>query len=351
MKSQSPDALPLCVNLKEVYSNYEPGNIDTISNKIVEEHNCEETIGYADVDENFERLKNDFLLAYSDDNKINKISNDVLSLELKLMIGKILAIQDKHQKEYISLFKAINRNKYLFDNCEKEYILLNKKINKLHVKKMNNDKIDKKRELYDNNINNFIKKRKMILDQGEYIIWKKITEKAKKSQVFINNKNKMINIFLTICEKKEKKLNKLSFKFYKDIKNKYINNNTNNSMKKLNIFYNIPNLTEKKNIKYTKIKENDAESNIRCLKANHTDMKNNNNYNSKKNKFKRIRKNYTKKVISKDDFTNNNNYETMISDNSSHYNSLTLRKKNDQKHKASSIEKIFPKKKSFNKNQ
>ena len=342
---------PLYINLKSLHSNYR-------YEKNCGEKNLEENIELTNADENFERLKNDFLLLYSNCN-MNKISNDVLFLELQLMIEKILAIQERHQKEYIELFNDIIKNKKLFDNYEKEYILLNKKINKLHIKKMNNDIIDQKRELYHKNINNFIQKRKKIMDKEENIIWQKILEKANESQVITNNKNKMINIFLTICEKKENTLNKLSFKYYKDTKNKYFQNDTKNIIKKTNKLANSLCFSDKNISKYKKqIKENDIEPNLQCLRTNHNEIQNNINININPNKNKRkkiSKKNTTKNIINRECCLNNNNnninFDTMINDNLSHNNNFNTRKNNNHKNKAASIDKIPNKKKGINKSQ
>ena len=343
---------PLYINLKSLHSNYR------YEKNRGEKNNLEENIELTNADENFERLKNDFLLLYSNCN-MNKISNDVLFLEVQLMIEKLLAIQERHQKEYIELFNDIINNKKLFDIYEKEYILLNKKINKLHIKKMNNDIIDQKRELYHKNINNFIQKRKKIIDKEENIIWQKILEKVNKSQVIINNKNKMINIFLTICEKKENTLNKLSFKFYKDTKNKYFQNNTNNIIKKTSKLANSLCFSDKRISKYKKqIKENDIDPNLQCLRTNHNEIQNNINININPNKNKRkkiSKKNTTKNIINRDYYFNNNNnninFDTMLNDNLSHNNNFNSRKNNNHKNKAASIDKIPNKKKGINKSQ
>ena len=215
------------LQLLKTNSDYDSIITETISKNLITNNSLETNIGMINTNENFERLKTDFLLLYSKDN-INKINNDVLFLEIQLMLEKILTMQDKHQKEYMDVFNTININKRLFNYYQNKYILLVKKMNKLRAKKLYNDIRDKKKELYNDDINNFIKIRSKIMNKGEFIIWKKMMEKPNKSHVIYNNKNKMINIFLTLCEKNENILNKLSFKFYKEIKNKHIKNNPTN---------------------------------------------------------------------------------------------------------------------------
>ena len=292
---------------------------------------------------NYERLKTDFFLLYSDEN-LQMLNNETLFFELQLMIEKILLLQKEHQKEYIYLFNSLNSNKNIFSNYQYQYFLLFKQINKLHGKKLYNDAKDKRKMLYNENINNFIDKRKSIINNSEFEIWDKMMENANRVLIKKNNKNKMINIFLNICEKNESHLNKLSLKFYKEIKNK-INKSNNNNIANKNNKYN----TEKKpsNIR-SRIKENELESTSPYLKTNYNGH--NSRMNSKSNKVKFIlsKKNVKRKNSNKNDinFQVKNTVANDASTNNHNY------KKKSYKNKSSSIrDKIYHKKKESNKNQ
>jgi hypothetical protein len=313
--------------------------------------NFEENITLMNTDENFERLKIDFLLLYSNEN-IKKINNDDLFLELQLMIEKILTLQDKHQKEYIGLFNSININKNVSQNYENKYISLIKKINKLSAKKIFIDIKDKRKELYNENKINFINTRSKIMNKGEFIIWRKMMEKSSKSKIGNNNKNKITNIFLTICRKHENILNKLSFKFYKEIKNKQIKKNANNSSKKINKFYSNTFFSERKGLnKNMRISE--TESNMQYLNTNMQNIKKLNS-NSKIKKYSKISKKNTKIDVKDISNSNNNNinFGTMVYESSTNKIYCNTKKINKCKKKSSSIsDKSLHKKKGANKSQ
>ena len=151
------------------------------------------------------------------------------------MVEKLLNLQYIHQKEYNQIFNSINTNKKFVKNYKNLYILLTKKINKLHTKKLEDSLKKTNNKFYNESLSNFSKERRKILQDYEFSIWNKLKKNSKKSFIIENSKNKMINIFLNICSKKEKKLNKLSLKFYNEIKekqNKKMNNKKNEILKK-----------------------------------------------------------------------------------------------------------------------
>ena len=320
-------------------------NNDNIYDNINDNDNDNDNNSFEDgiSNNNYERLKNDFLLLYSDEN-LQMLNNETLFFELQLMIEKILTLQKEHQKEYIYLFNSLNSNKNIFSNYQNQYFLLFKQINKLHGKKLYNDAKDKRKMLYNENINNFIDKRKSIINNSEFEIWDKMMENANRVLIKKNNKNKMINIFLNICKKNESHLNKLSLKFYKEIKNK-INKVNNNNIANKNYKYN----TEKKpsNIR-SRIKGNDLEPTSPYLKTNNNGH--NSRMNSKPNKVKFIlsKKNAKRTNSNKDDI-NFQAKNTVTNDASTNIHN---NKKKSYKNKSSSIrDKIYHKKKDNNKNQ
>ena len=347
------------IQLLKTNSDLEYGLSPSISKNITSnnENNSLDKIITNNNNENFERLKSDFLLLYSKES-LNKINNDVIFLELQLMIEKILAMQNKHQKEYIEISNSININKKIVSYYQNKYISLIKLINKLNTKKIYNDIRNKKKDIFNENINNFIKIRKNIMNKGEFMIWNKMLENSNRSKIKTNTKNKIINIFLNICGKNENSLNKLSLKFYKEIKNiknkKSSSNNINSTTKKKNKFNYNSTFSEKKiiNIK-SKIKDNDTEGNIPVpyMRTNHN-MQNNFKSSSNKNKVKMSKKNSIKLNTNKDDKSNaknnNMNFGTMISDNTS----SNFNKKIKYKNKSSSIgDKKYHKKRGVNKSQ
>ena len=359
MISQELNANSLYADLQllKTNSDYECVITESISKNLItnnENNSFEDNIFFMNGNENFEKLKTDFFLLYSDE-KLNKINNDVLFLEIQLMIEKILNMQVKHQKEYMELFKSININKKFFDNYQNKYILLVKQVNKLNTKKLFNDIRDKRKELYNENINNFINTRSKIMDKGEFLMWEEIMEKANKSKIINNNKKKIINIFLNICEKNEIHLNKLSLKFYKEIKSKQIKKNTNNIMKRTNKFNSSSHFTEKKATnKNMRVKEIETDSNIPHLRTNNNVHQNNNRLNF--NRYKKMpKKNPTKINLNKEDTNNKNNninFGTMINENTSHDNYYNSKKINNYKNKSTSIgDKVFRKKRGVNKSQ
>ena len=340
--------LQLFQNNNDEYDNILTEILPNKFKKNIKKNNLEENLNLTNTSETYEGLKNDFLLLYSNEN-IKKMNNDVLLLELQLMIEKILILQDKHQKEYINLFNSININKNVFNTYQNKYILLFKQMNKLQAKKIFNDIKDKKKELFNDNITNFINTRSKIMNKGEFIIWRKMMEKSNKSKTIDNNKSKITNIFLNICSKNENILNKLSFKFYKEIKNRQTKNINKKSVKNINKFYSNSNFSERKSLKMNiKINETDSipylntnyniEQNPRILKSKSIKKKNN-----------KISKNNTKINIKDINNTNNINFGTVVTESASNKN---VKKFNKCKKQSSSFsDKFVHKKKVANKSQ
>ena len=301
--------------------------------------------------ENYEKLKSDFLLLYSEEN-LNKINNDILFFEIQLMIEKILGLQNEHQKEYMSLFNSIKSNINILRNYQFQYLSIFKQLNSLRLKKLYHDNIDKKKELYNENIIIFIDDRKKIIKKEEFPIWDKMVEHANLISIKKNNKTRITDIFLAICDRNENNLNKLSHKFYKEIKDR------NSSQGNINIGnkkskYKSLNYTVKRT--KSRVKENDdLDNNLQYMKTNQN-FYNNQNLNSKPNKSKYTlkKKKLNKTNLIKDDnnITNNNNvnYGTIMNQKYSHYN---IRKINYYKNKSTSIgDKFVHKKRGINKSQ
>ena len=178
-------------------------------------------------------------------------------------------------------------------------------------------------------------------------------EKANKSKIINNNKKKIINKYLNIYEKNEIHLNKLSLKFYKEIKNKQIKKKKNNKMKRTNKFNSNSNFSERKTAnKNMRVKEN--ETDVLHLRTNNNVQQSNNRLNF--NRYKKMpKKNPTKINLNKEDINNKNNninFGTMTNENTSHNNYYKSKKKNNYKNKSTSIgDKVFRKKRGVNKSQ
>jgi hypothetical protein len=214
-------------------------------------------------------------------------------------------------------------------------------MNKLQTKKLSQNIMDSKKDLYNEDINNFIKVRKKIISTGEIVLWKKMIENT--SSVSLNsNKDKLINIFTKICDKNENNLNILSMKFYKELRNKNKNFNKNPFLKQ----HNNINLSPKNIIKNKKNTELEISTNMETNKDSH-------NYNtSNHSKDKSRQKNYKDSEIKQNiNINNQNNINNNRCNNfvnksiSSGNNNNNILKINKCKKKSSSINsKIFDKK-------
>ena len=305
-------------------TNYDERDKDKPNKFVFKQNNKIRDIILTDTHKNFEALKKDFFLLYPN-NYSNKIKDDEGLLEIQLIIENALALQYEHQKEYIKLFKLVNSNKNIINNYQKKYVSLVKKMNKLQTKKLCQKLTDSKKDLYNENINNFIKIRKKIMNTGELEIWKKMMENTK-SISLNSNKSKLIDVFIRICDKNENNLNILSMKFYKNLKNKNININAfNKQQKNLNLSY---------------IETN---KNLYNLTYNHS---------KEKSKHKNIKISETKLNIYNQNKINNNikvNINNMVNDSISfgnNHNNSNVGKINKYKKKSSSINsKAYNKKK------
>jgi hypothetical protein len=215
-------------------------------------------------------------------------------------------------------------------------------MNKLQTKKLCQKLTDSKKDLYNENINNFIKIRKKIMNTGELEIWKKMMENTK-SISLNSNKSKLIDVFIRICDKNENNLNILSMKFYKNLKNKNININAfNKQQKNLNLSSkNVINIKKKTDLVIpTNIETN---KNLYNLTYNHS---------KEKSKHKNIKISEPKLNIYNQNKINNNikvNINNMINDSISfgnNHNNSNVGKINKYKKKSSSINsKAYNKKK------
>lgn len=288
---------------------------DNIDNNTDKENNY--------IKENYERLKIDFLLLYTEEN-IKNINNEDIFMETQLMGEKLLKLQHYHQKEYQQLFSSIKNNKKMINNYQKLYILQSKKNNKLNLKKLENTLNKSKKEVYNETKTNFIKVRKRLIKDSEFPIWDNLMMNSNKASIINNTKNKMTNIFLNICSKKQDKLNKLSLKFYNEIKDKQNNKNNKTIIQKTKSKY--------KSFDKNKIITIDTKINTK-FNDNHfiTNKTSKNNQNIMSNiPSSRSKKDIKTKKKSSTKFTNNknnnaNNHNNIINETTTHNNNTKKR--------------------------
>ena len=319
-------------------TNYDEHDNNRPNKLVFTKNNKIKDIILTDANKNFEALKKEFFLLYPN-NYSNKIKDNDGLLEIQLIIDNALTLQYKHQKEYIKLFKLVNSNKNIINNYQKQYISLVKKMNKLQTKKLCQNIIDSKKDLYNEDINNFIKVRKKIIGIGEIELWKKMIENTNSSSLN-SNKNKLINVFIKICDKNENNLNILSMKFYKELKNKNNNINKNPFHKQ----HNNINLSSKNIIKNKKSSELEMSTNMETNKDSQN--YNSNNQSKDKSRQKNYKNNETKLNINNQNNINNNRCNNFVNDSiSSGNNNNNIVKINKCKKKSSSINsKIYDKK-------
>ena len=294
------------------------------------------------IKDNYERLKVDFLLLYSEEN-IKNISNEDSFLEMQLMGEKLLKLQHFHQIEYNQIFHSIISNKKNILDNKNLYIQMTKKSNKLQIMKLENS--FSKNEIFKETNSNFINVRRKIIKDSEFSIWKKLMMDSNKSSIAKRTKDKMINIFLNICSKNEKKLNKLALKFYNEIKEKERQNKSGEKKSGNKKKSNYKGFDENKGISIdTKITPIHNFNNISINKTS-KNAQYNMNMNfipSSKSKISAI----TKKIINI-----KNNYSNLAYETTNHSNNFNTNKTNHQNKPIKSGNKLFNQKKFVNKNQ
>ena len=278
-------------------------------------------------------------MLYSEEN-IKNINNEDSFLEMQLMGEKLLKLQHFHQIEYNQIFNEIIKSKKYILNNQNLYIQLTKKMNKLQVKRLQNSLNND--ESFNEPISNFINVRRKIIKNSEFSIWEKLMLDSTKTSIKNNIKNKMINIFLNICSKNETKLNKLSFKFYNEIKEKQNQNKSSDKKSANKKKNNYKSLEENKTISIdTKINPH----NFNNLSINKTSKNSQNNTSfmpSSKSKISAI----TKKIINI-----KSNYSNLVNETTNHSHNYNTNKNNHKSKQLNGGNKVFNSKKVVNKNQ
>ena len=192
-----------------------------------------------DFDENyllntsFENNRNDFNIMYTEHYE-ESVMDDMLSLEIKLLVEKMLDIQKSYHKELNLIISQYNKNKKIFKILIEKIKGIQKKI--YLIKKMQDNKNIKGNVynfigIYNQNSQHEISK----INKNEFILWKNITYKNDKrfSQY---NKEKIKELFKkTIFDRYNKlsgKLNNIENKIILNLmkKSKYSVNKNNNEI-------------------------------------------------------------------------------------------------------------------------
>ena len=154
-----------------------------------------------DFDENyllntsFENNRNDIDIMYTE-NYEKTVINDMLSLEIKLLIEKMLELQKSYHKELDIIVTQYNKNEKIFKILIEKIKMVQKKlyqIKKLNETKNINGNIYNFIGIYDNNSKHEINN----INLNEFYLWKYIMGiKDKKNN--INNKEKLKDLFKKI---------------------------------------------------------------------------------------------------------------------------------------------------------
>ena len=181
---------------------------------------------------NFETLKNDVIIYYTKE-YLKSINDDMLLLEVILIIEKILQLKLEYQTQYKSLLNKFKKYKNNMIITKQKSINIIKKNNKLKLIKANLD-------FKANNINLFIlcnkqylSSQKQLLDKKDGNIWNNLLKNKISDENEIINKDKIINLFIDICEKNINSLNSLTKRYYIDLKKKNESKNKNRAENQL----------------------------------------------------------------------------------------------------------------------
>jgi hypothetical protein len=184
-------------------SNYKLSNIINDNNDSNNDYfmNIFDNKNNIDFDENyllntsFENNRNDFDIMYTD-NYEKTVINDMLSLEIKLLIEKMLELQKSYHKELNIIVTQYNKNEKIFKILIEKIKMIQKQL--YQVKKLNetkniNGNIYNFLGIYDNNSKHEINN----INLNEFYLWKYIMgiQDRKNS---INNKDKLKVLFKKI---------------------------------------------------------------------------------------------------------------------------------------------------------
>ena len=168
---------------------------------------------------NFETLKNDVIIYYTKE-YLKSINDDMLLLEVILIIEKILQLKFEYQKQYKSLLNKFKKYKNNMIITKQKSINFIKKNNKLKLIKANLDFKANNTNLFILCNKQYLSSQKQLLDKKDADIWNNLLKNKISDESEIINKDKIINLFIDICEKNVNSLNSLTKRYYIDLKKK-----------------------------------------------------------------------------------------------------------------------------------
>ena len=122
------------------------------------------------IDSEFENLKNDFEIFYTND-YLNNIQEDVLQLEIQLLFEKIFELQSVYHKEYNNLQKDFYYFKNIFQNIIEKYKMISKIKYKLIIK-VDSIQIENNYNVFVNNYKFQNNKETIDINKIEFNLWK-----------------------------------------------------------------------------------------------------------------------------------------------------------------------------------
>jgi hypothetical protein len=203
-------------NINSDLENAENNFMNTILNKLVLNNKYDFDENYL-LNSSFENNRNDFNIMYTDNYGLS-VMNDMLSLEIKLLIEKILEMQKSYHKELDLILGIYNKNSKLMKLLVEKIKFLQKKI--FLIKKLKEEKEMKVNlynflEKYNHNNQNDIYK----INQNEFYLWNYILyEHNRKNNDY--NKEKLKEIFKRIIFERYYKIKER----FNNIENKIILN-------------------------------------------------------------------------------------------------------------------------------
>ena len=233
----------------------------------------------------FNDKKNELIKGYTL-NYFGSIKNNLLFRELQRFIYNIIELENQYQKQYKDLYNNSIKNKESINMFKLLYLQTIKKKNKLNYVKTSSSLRDIKKELINPSFKLFNNSRIKLISDSQIPFWNNL--------MFIENENRqnniskengkkimLVQIFLNICQKKNKYFNSLSKKCYNDIKSKYCKEKENRVIKTYYTRYCSPS-------KINQINQNDSSFNMKKYSTKNYFYPSENTKNSK-NKIKKIK--------------------------------------------------------------
>ena len=231
------DNLDINLDYENIFGNSDKDFINIIYDKLILNDNYDLDEDYL-LNSSFENDRSDFNIMYTD-NYGDTIMDDMLSLEIKLLIEKMIDIQKSYHKELDLLLNRYNQNSNMMKSLIEKIKILQKKI--LLIKKIKESRENKE------NIYNFLEKYKhnnhhdiYKINKNEFNLWNYILyDQKKKNDSY--KKEKLINIFKRVIFERYNKItgkinnieNKIVLnlmkKYYHNLKGKRNNTKSNNN--------------------------------------------------------------------------------------------------------------------------